>query len=604
MLTREYGLRVRRVCLLISSLAVVWTYVAAGRVTGRPVVAAVVAAAVGTSWQFAYHARYIATDAILAQWGALCLALCLAAVTGTVHRRRLLTAAAVVAGLATATKYPGGLLAVPVLAAGWAVGGRRWQPLARSLGIQVVTFLIVTPGAVLQPWNFLAWVRFDRHHYGTLGHFGHTIRGPVAHATAMLEYVGLALPSPATAVSAAAFSLAVAGGVLLLVRRRWGVAAVLIAFPVLYVGYFAGQVAMLVRNLLVLGPFLAALGGVGLDRWLTATASSRWGTPARWATVAAVVAALTYNAVWLSTAAGRPSVADQLSAAGDYLVAHPDLAVYPTERVAAATGLPLVPTRGTRPVVLAFDREDGDTAAWPANVRGLVRQSFGSLAYDVDYAPDWLEDALLLIDADGPAAAARRCPVAQLERAVARADAVAGVPAGFAVGPVLTATGPDPVAAGGVTLGSDAAGTVYFYRSVGVPAPGPADAWVGRKRLTFTAAGLDPGRTYQIGWSAWDHGTAAGPRVVSAWAESADGTVRVELRPPTAVARWPLPRGVADDHPREWPPPAPTVSPGRVCVPVPQAVYRDGRFRLVLRREAGPDVTASTAWVYAGTAMR
>ncbi len=607
--SREYGLRVRRACLLISSLAVVWTYAAAGRVTRRPVVAAVAAAAVGTSWQFAYHARYIATDAILAQWAALCLALCLAAVTAAANRRRWVTAAAVVAGLATATKYPGGLLAVPVLAAGWVGGDRCRSAIPRSfglLGVQAVTFVVVTPGAVLQPWNFLAWVRFDRYHYGTLGHFGHTIRGPVAHGMAMLEYVGLTLASPATAASAVAFSLAVVGGVVLVFRKRWASAAVLVAFPVLYVGYFSGQVAMLVRNLLVLGPFLATLGAVGLDRWLAATAGRRWGTPARWVTVAAVVIALGYDAAWLSSAAaaGRRPVVDQLSAAGDYLVAHPDLAVYPTERVAAATGLPLIPTRGTRPVVLAFDREDGDTAAWPANVPGLVRQSFGSLAYDVDYAPDWLEDALLVLDADGPAAAARRCPVAQVERAVARIDAVAGAPADFAVGPVLVSSGPDPVAAGGLTLASDAVGAVYFYRSVGIPAPGPANAWVGRQRLAFTAAGLDAGRAYQIGWSAWDHGADAESRVESAWAESTDGAVHVELRPPTPVARWPLPHGVTQDHPLWWPPRAPTMPAAPACVTVPPAVYRDGRFRLVLRRDAGPDVTASTVWVYVGPPTR
>lgn len=613
--TRDFGNRVRRNCLLISSLAVLWTYAAAGRVVRRPVVAAVAAALVGTSWQVGYHARYIATDGILMQWAALCLALCLGAVTtpSATSRRRLTLAAAVVAGLGTGTKYPGGLLVAPVLATAWATRGvaERWPATAARMGkllaVQAAAFVVTTPGAVLQPWNFLAWVRFDRYHYGTLGHAGHTIRGPVAHAMAMADYLSLALFSPSAAVAAAAFVAAVAGAAALVARRRWAAVAVVALFPILYVGYFASQVVMLVRNLLAVAPFLAVLAAVGLDRWLDATAGRPWGKPARWATAVGVAVALAGNAVYLASAADaaarRDEPAGQVAAARDYLAGHPELAVYPTEPVAADLGLPLIPATGTRPVVLAFAREDGDTSAWPANVRGLVEHTFGSLAYDVDYAPDWWGNALLLlVDAAGPAANARRCPVAQVERAVARLDAAAACPPGYAVGPVLTATGPNPVAAGGLVLGCDATAAVYFYHPVGVPAPGPSDAWVGQRQLTVTAAGLDPDRQYRIAWAAWDHGATDHRRTQAAAFESSDGRTRVQRTIAGPPDPWPLPRSAATDRPRRWPPPAagPAGSGRSTDVDLPPEAYRDGRCRMVLRGAGESDATASAVWLYVG----
>ncbi len=602
--TRAFGLRVRRNCLLLSSLAIVWTYAAARRVARRPVVAAAAAAAVGTSWEVAYHARYIATDAILMQWAALCLALCLTAVTTAGGgRRRWLLAAAVVAGLATGTKYPGGLLAVPVGAAAWAGRDRRWPAFAaKLLGAQVGVFLLVTPGAVLQPWNFLAWVRFDRYHYGTLGHLGHTIRGPVPHLMAMGEYLSLAFFSRVPAVAATVFVAAIVGGGLLVRRRRWAVAIVAGGFPLLYVGYFAGQVAMLVRNLLVLGPFLAVLAAVALDRWADRTATHPWG---RWATAAVVAVGLAVNLRWLGVAAAaadrRDGPAAQLERARAYLADHPEWAVYPTEVVASLTGLPLVPTGGTRPAVLAFSREDGDAARWPANVRGLVEQTFGSLAYNPDYAPDWMENAVLLIDLDGPAAAARRCPVDQVERAVARHDAAVGTAAGYRPGPLLTATSPGPAAVAGVALGVADGRATHFYQAAGVPAPDAADAWVGGDDLTAVAAGLDPAAAYRVGWSWWDFGVPPGGRVESVDAESTDGRTRVRLCGPTPLPPWPLPQSVGQDHPTRWPPPPPpTPAGGRVCVPLPPAVYRDGRFRLVFHRVAGPDVSVTSVWIEVG----
>jgi 4-amino-4-deoxy-L-arabinose transferase-like glycosyltransferase len=67
------------------------------------------------SWEVAYHSRWIATDGILMQFGTLTILLCLA----SYHSKRkqgIASLAAVAAGLGFGTKYPGGLLIVPVIA--------------------------------------------------------------------------------------------------------------------------------------------------------------------------------------------------------------------------------------------------------------------------------------------------------------------------------------------------------------------------------------------------------------------------------------------------------------------------------------------------------
>ena len=442
-----FDLRLRRNCLLISSVLIVWVFIAA-RAIGRRWIGAVVAAGlVGGSWEFAYHSRFVATDTIMAEFAGLTLLLCLVAIrtTDTTWRHRWMIGAAVAAGLATGTKYPGGLLAAPVLIAGWCcrAGGpiRSFEPrhgrdarastiasqvgwLAKLLAIQVGVFLLTTPGAVLQPWNFVAWLQYNRFHYGQAGHFGHTIRSHAGHLWAMLQYLSQVLFSPSPIVSGTVSCLCAIGAIRLLKNDR-RIAAVLLAFPVLYVGYFSTQIVMIVRNLLVLLPFLAVLAAVGVDTLFDGLGRARgaWRAIGVWGLSAALTAEIAGSLLWLSNAAesiqSQRTEPAQLAAAREYLNFHPDMAVYPTERVAAGLGWPLVPkSTGGQIVVLSFAREDGDTQRWPANIRGFSIATFGPREVNFDYYPDWAVDRLVLIDL----ANARKAPVAQIERAVARYD--------------------------------------------------------------------------------------------------------------------------------------------------------------------------------------
>lgn len=82
-----------------------------------------------------------------------------------VVNRPLLAGAAI--GLATAAKYPGALLLVPLVVVAW----KRWRELALSVALAIVTFAIASPYVLLRSGD--AWAAFRRvqrdHRRGWLG---------------------------------------------------------------------------------------------------------------------------------------------------------------------------------------------------------------------------------------------------------------------------------------------------------------------------------------------------------------------------------------------------------------------------------------------------
>ena len=615
-----FAIRLRQACLALTALAVVGTFALGRRATGRSATGLVAASLLATSWEVDYHSRWVAPDGLLMAAAGGCLVLCAA----TLRRPRVVWWAAAAAGLATGVKYPGGLLVVPVLTAAVLArpAGDRWWRLLRRLPllvlVQLGVFVLTTPGAVLQPWNFAAWVRFNRDHYGTIGHFGHTILNPVAHAVAMVEYLVLVLPSHWTAPSIGVSVLAVIGTAALC-RRDWRLALLLLPFPVLYVGYFSQQIVMIVRNLLVLAPLLAVLAAVGATAvW---DVVRRRGAPdvhpglrrvAAFVAITSVVLLVATDAGWQWHAAGhmaeRRTVAAQVAAARTYLAAHPSWRVFPSDGAAAALHLPAVPaTPGTRDVVLAFAQEDGDMWKWPANVPGLTLATFGPFACNFDYYPNWMDDRLVLMDV----AQARRVPVAQVERAVRRHDVLPTAPSPGTLLAYLDAGGTASVTGGGVTIRSLDGTAVGCQGDVAVPQPDALTIQADNHQVSFDVTGLDPARPYTLGWSWWDWNRAH--RRTSVWAAWGGATVTdgavpdptrtVQLLGPTVVPPWPLLTAPVDRPLSRWWPPHPMYRRGIPIagprwVTLPPAAYRDGRCRVVFRRESGPDVVVNGLWVF------
>jgi hypothetical protein len=117
-------------------------------------------------------------------------------------------------------------------------------------------FLLSTPFALLDRETFLADLDFERRHYAT-GHDG-------MEGDTVAYYLDLLVSSEGVLVAAALAGLA---AVAVVRRDRWRVAAVLLAFPVVYGGFIAAQTVRNDRTAMLLLPPLAVLAAFLVERW-------------------------------------------------------------------------------------------------------------------------------------------------------------------------------------------------------------------------------------------------------------------------------------------------------------------------------------------------
>lgn len=403
--SKEFLLRLRRIFAGVSSLAILWVHLLVLSWRRRPLEAFSAAAIVAGSFEFLYHARWLAPDAVMAQFGALgMLGVVRAEVTG---RRSGVVLAVLGAGLACATKYTGGLFLVPALAVAWrharATGGAPGRALLRSLALFAATFLVVTPGAVLSPWTFVHDVKFEMQHYRWFGHYGYTVTDPREHAALALRYVLLDLPAPFDVAAIALLGLAVLGGVSVL-RRRRALGVLLLVVPLAYVPYLTQQVVLFVRNWLVMLPFIAVFAARGAG---AVAGRLRW-RGARLAWGAALAALLLANGAYLWRSAisiRQRDRARHVQELAGWLAAHPGLEVYLSPQVAAEWRAAGLPTEGVTAAPAAADAaafyqdETADLNQLPSNVPGRTLAVFGPLDRNFEWYTNWPEPRLVLAPA-------------------------------------------------------------------------------------------------------------------------------------------------------------------------------------------------------------
>lgn len=367
-LSPDFRLFLRSIFSFISYLSLIWVFIAVARWQSNRFEAVTAAALLAGSWELNYHARNIAPDALVMQFGALTTMWVAFAMTAQNPRRertyRLLAAAA--AGLACGTKYPGGLFLLPIFAS-MAVRRERGGRLAFEIGgvvlVFAMVFLITTPGALLQPFEFLRGIFYEMNHYRT-GHGPHTVNAGFEHFHLILGYLGFAALSKYTWLAAVLSAFAILGAITLL-RRNWRGALVLLAFPVVYVLYMSMQRVMFIRNYQVALPFMAILAAHGLTasfRVIGARLAGR--LPFSGAIPALMVVAIwVVNSAWLLSAANsiaRPPQAQQNEEAMRYIGQHPSVRLFVSEGVAAALGRSWV--EGQNNVTREF--EDGEQAVF------------------------------------------------------------------------------------------------------------------------------------------------------------------------------------------------------------------------------------------------
>ncbi len=172
-------------------------------------------------------------------------------------------------------------------------------------------------------------------------------------------------------------------------------AGVLLLFPAVYVAFFAVQRVMIVRNLLVLAPFMAILAGRGIFETIR---RFRW-RQGRWALTVVVAAIMALQAAWLVHAAetihGRSlddpggDLADHIrSRSRDAFLLSPrvreELAKSGEAIPANAVGEDLTPG-----FVAVYAFEAMPNLDWPANLRTLTVRTFGPLEVNFNYYPTW-----------------------------------------------------------------------------------------------------------------------------------------------------------------------------------------------------------------------
>jgi hypothetical protein len=407
--SHDYLLHVRAIFLFVSSLSLLPVFALVWIWRRSPFEAFLAAALLGGSWELAYHSRWVAPDGVLMTFAAFTL---LGATAASLDptRRMALVGAALAAGLACGTKWPAGLLLLPVGLAAWFAVERatRRTRLLALLGVGgwfTLAYLVSTPGTLLDAGTVLKALQVQQGRYGS-GHLGHTVaRGP-EHLLKVFEYLSLAFFSRFPLVSLAFMGASVLG-VVSLVRESSRLALVFGSFPLAYLLFFSAYPVMIPRNYLVLAPFLAVLAARGivvLVRGLPRGA-------ARGAALAGVAALLLLDAAWLVHAAESIRVEDKsvfVRELASYLDEHPD-----TRYAASGTILRHLRQQGGAPrshvAALSLDEAD-EVVVYASEAYGhlvglrtrhdLTRATFGPLDVNFNYYPSWLgEDRIVVLPA-------------------------------------------------------------------------------------------------------------------------------------------------------------------------------------------------------------
>jgi 4-amino-4-deoxy-L-arabinose transferase-like glycosyltransferase len=391
-------LTVRAIFLFVSSLTIVFLWLAVRALGFARWQATAAAALTGLCWELQYHARFIAPDGVLVTCASLTLLLL--ALFQQRGRARWLWAAAAAAGLGAGTKYQGALLLIPVLLASVLFGreASRAKRVARVplLGaLALLVYLVTTPGTALDAAKWWEQFRFIERHYAT-GHDGHTVGAWFEHGRLYFQYFLLAQFSPARPI-AVLLALAVVVGGWLCIRddRRRG--AVLLGFPLLYLLFTFSYRVLIVRNDLLLLPFFAVFFARALGELVAVAERRHRAAPLALAVVLGAVAVA--QGGWLVAAAWsiRTYTADaQVRDAIDHVARHSAQRFLLSPKVRAraeAQGLSIPPnasSEGAADAVAFFARAEGPASTqWAANDPRLTEAVFGPREINFNYYPDW-----------------------------------------------------------------------------------------------------------------------------------------------------------------------------------------------------------------------
>jgi hypothetical protein len=313
--SHAFKLRLRGALAALGLTTIVSAYLLGTALRRRELEGLVAAAFVGGSWELLYHARWVAPDVPQLAFATASMA----ALAWAVRRDdeghdpgALRVVGAALAGLATSTKFPAGMLLAPLVATPFLSrrAGSRLTQFRAAGGLALVfalAYLFVTPATVLAPFEFFGQLTANARVYAVEGHGQYTITPGWPHLVRTLEYVALVVPARAPAASALV-SLAFVVGAASLVRASPTRAAWLLFVPLFDVWWVSGLRVMIVRNVLFMAPFMFVVAAWGVGALADAIAALGASRPrlahtALGALTAAVLLLFATNTRWAASAA-------------------------------------------------------------------------------------------------------------------------------------------------------------------------------------------------------------------------------------------------------------------------------------------------------------
>jgi hypothetical protein len=385
--------RVRAIYVVLSGLSIVWVF-ALSRLAGRGAMESFIAAAlIAFSWEVGYHSRWVAPDALMMQFGWLSF-LCLAVGERSMRNLRWFYSGAAAIGLAMGSKYLT-VLILPFFLAGVVQLLRRdHQPNSyiakhtlRLTAAAAGVFILTTPGVVLDPFRFFYQMIYEQREIYATGWYGYTVKPGLPHLLAILKYFALQVFSHYWLISILFSVLCFVGFIALLLERKL-ITTLAALFTIAYLLFFSAHAVMIVRNLLMVVPFLALATARGIT--LIATKAGR---PAGRIVYATTGILLAVNLGWELYAARQikqrhhPEYFAKRFA--DYVQRSPGDTVLISSRLAAAlhdasVSVPAnVVSDPAAPhnKVAFYQTEAVETRweTWPSNAWGLYDRVFGSM---------------------------------------------------------------------------------------------------------------------------------------------------------------------------------------------------------------------------------
>jgi hypothetical protein len=401
----DFLLDLRMAYLVIAVLTVIWVYLILRRLFPGYILAASAGAGfVATSWEVAYHSRFVAVDAMLMQFAALTFLL----ISEALFRRdppqaaRWLIAAAAAAGLGFGTKMTGVFMLVPVLTAAFVHPDLRRgvrSHAALVLGIVFIfalSFFLTTPGSLLDPIRFAAAILYEGDSYSHSPVLPFVVAGPGDYLWLMTVWLFAVVPS-STLLLALPMSAVTALGFYTLWRRQRPLFWCITTYVLFLIGFFLTFThILLVRNALVFVPITAVAFGAGVHTLCELTRRRAVGM----LVPLCVSAVFLYNIIWLWLAAFSIYHSDSAAYAGrllDYIAARPgqDFRLSPAtvERVKAGDPARLVCQDSAKPATgdshIVFLASEPKWDQWLSNRLGFFEVTISSSEINYDYYPTW-----------------------------------------------------------------------------------------------------------------------------------------------------------------------------------------------------------------------